>query len=192
MNYNTSLIKKFHELIILIVPIILLITSQGCIKSNNEKINEPKYIEKILYMEGEEYIEEDQTKEILSIFMKESTVLIEFTVRATWQDEDDISNRRSYTNEPDTVQVYMDDKMGYHESGYGENSQGQEGEIIVNYPMDDFENKRLEGARSIVISAEIMFAGDQQPDIGTSFGSIEDRGNIVHCNCTWKVLAHAS
>lgn len=176
-----------------VLILLVLFTSllAGCINSGDEGGNEPEYVEKVFYMEGEEYIEEGQTKEILSIFMNESTVLTEFTIRATWQDEDDITNRRSYTNEPDTVQVFMEDKMGYHESGVGENQHGKIGQIIVNYPMDDFENNRLEGARSFVISAEIMFAGDQEPDIGTSFGKIEDPGNKVQCNCTWKTLTAA-
>lgn len=176
----------FHGVLILLL--IFPLTMSGCLDSEKEGDSDPKYVEKVFYMEGEEYVEENQIKEIISLFLDDSTILLEFTVRATWKDEDDISNTRSYTNQPDMVQIYMDDKMGYLMSGHGENPQGEEGVVIVYYPMDDFENNRLEGARSFEISGEVMHAGDQRPNIGTSFGSIEDNGNLIHCNCTWKIL----
>jgi hypothetical protein len=181
--------KKMNNKTQVYLIFLLLLPLTGCLDSN-EKSMEVIFVEEIISEDVDGYVAEGETDIIQIITLNADSILTGFVVVVTWEDEPDItSNARSYKNEPDIIQVYMIDDNGWTESGYGENPYGGVGEIIVDYPMDSFDNNRLEGSRNITIEVEVMFANDQKTNIGGPiFGTIDDAGNSVHCNSTWKLL----
>ena len=168
--------------------LLALVLMSGCINnSENGHDNELEEVWKTVTDTG--YVEEGDIVDVINLEINSTDYLTNLTVTVSWTDEpDNNDNLRTYENWPDLFQVWITDNEGITQTGEGSNQEGEEGQVVVEFPFHYFDKPRIQGPINITISVEIIEAGDYYPDPGLSLSVIEDTGNDFTCTVDYSTL----
>jgi hypothetical protein len=137
---------------------------------------------------GEGYVNEGDVEEVFILQVEEDQTLIELTATVIWTDEPDIQRIRTYRNSPEEVGICAEEDGVFREFITGTNNWGSPGTAVLYHQDVGTTMEPGKGPRIILVSVEMIYAGDYYPQAGAGESDkIDDIGNDFFCNVTYKI-----